>query len=82
MGVVLLSNIVRVADSHAGVLGLNSGGPKRFSTWNYLTGGSVNLVAPESASVAAQLWLVPGSQEINRGKSVVIVPFLTASLLG
>ena len=29
-----------------------------------------------------RLWLMPGSQEIKGGKSVVTVPFLTASLLG
>ena len=34
---LLLSNMARVVDCHAGVLGLNPGGPKRFSPWNYLT---------------------------------------------
>ena len=27
--------MVRVVDCHAGVLGSNAGGPKRFSPWNY-----------------------------------------------
>ena len=80
----LLSDMVRVVDCHAGVLGLNPGGPKIFSPWNYFTGGSGNSVAPELAAVAGspRLWLMPGSQEIKGGKSVVTVPFLTASLLG
>ena len=62
--------MVRVVDCHAGVLGSNPGGPKRFSPWNYFTGGSGNSVAPESALVAGytQLWLMPGSQEINGGR--------------
>ena len=30
----------RVVDCHAGVLGSNPEGPKRFSPWNYFTGGS------------------------------------------
>ena len=34
--------MVRVVDCHAGVLGSNPGGPKRFSPWNYFTGGSDN----------------------------------------
>ena len=42
--------MVRVADCHAGVLGSNPGGPKRFSPWNYYTGGSGNSGAPEGAS--------------------------------
>ena len=42
--------MVRVAESHTGVLGSNPGGPKRFSPWNYFTGGRGNPVAPESAS--------------------------------
>ena len=42
--------MVRVVDCHAGVLGSNPGRPKRFSPWNYFTGGSGNSVAPESAS--------------------------------
>ena len=42
--------MVRVVDCHAGVLGSNPGGPKRFSPWNYFTGGSGNSGAPELAS--------------------------------
>ena len=42
--------MVGVVDRHAGVLGSNPGGPKRFSPWNYFTGGSGNSVAPEAAS--------------------------------
>ena len=42
--------MVRVVDCHAGVLGLNPGGPKIFSPRNYFTGGCGNSVAPESAS--------------------------------
>ena len=44
--------MVRVVDCHAGILGSNPGGPKIFSPWNYFTGGSGNLVAPESDSRA------------------------------
>ena len=29
--------MVRVVDCHAGVLGSNPGGPKRFSPWNYFS---------------------------------------------
>ena len=46
----LFSDMVRVVDCHAGVLGSNPGRPKRFSPLNYFTGGSGNSVAPESAS--------------------------------
>ena len=42
--------MVRVSDCHAGVLGSNPGGSKRFSPRNYFTGGSGFSVAPESAS--------------------------------
>ena len=42
--------MVRVANCHAGILGSNPGGPKRFSPWYNFTGCSCNLVAPESAS--------------------------------
>ena len=31
----LFSDMVRVVDCHAGVLGSNPGGPKDFSPWNY-----------------------------------------------
>ena len=48
-----VSDMVRVVDCHAGVLGLNSGGLKIFSPWNYYTGGRVNSVAPETASGSA-----------------------------
>ena len=47
---LLFSDMVRVVDCHAGVLGSNPGGPKMFSPWNYFTGGSGNSGAPESAS--------------------------------
>ena len=47
---LLFSDMVRVVDCHAGVLGLNPGGPRIFSPWNYFTGGSGNSVAPQSAS--------------------------------
>ena len=64
--------MVTVADSQAGVLGSNPGRPKRFSPWNYFTGGSGNSVTPESASGSCsgytQLWLMPGSQEIKGGR--------------
>ena len=52
--------MVRVADCHAGVLGSNPGGPKRFSPRNYFTGGSLGAVAGYT-----QLWLMPGSQDIK-----------------
>ena len=77
--------MVRVVDCHAGVLGSNPGRPKTFSPWNYFTGGSGNSGAPETASGSGsgipRLWLMPVSGN-KRGKSVVTVPFLTASLLG
>ena len=60
--------MVRVVDCHAGVLGLNPGGPKRFSPWNYFTGSSGNSVAPESASGSGSGLLMPGSQEIKGGR--------------
>ena len=34
---LLFSDMARVVDCHAGVLGSNPGGPKRFSPWNYFT---------------------------------------------
>ena len=78
--------MVRVVDCHTGVLGSNPGGLKRFSPWNYFTGGSGNSVAPESASVSGSgLCLVVVDARLSgskRGKSVVTVPFLAASLLG
>ena len=78
--------MVRVVYFHAGVLGSNPGGLKRFSSWNYFTGGSGNSVAPEPASVSGSgLYLVvvdAGLSGNKRGKSVVTVPFLAASLLG
>ena len=78
--------MVRVVDSHAGVLGSNPGGPKVFSPWNYFTGGSGNSVVPESASGSSSgLYLVVVDARLSgnkRGKSEVTVPFLTASLLG
>ena len=64
--------MARVVDCHAGVLGSNPGGPKLFSPWNYFTGGSGNLVVPESALRAVAgyrlLWLMPSSQEIKGGR--------------
>ena len=78
--------MVRVVDCPAGVLGLNPGGPKRFSPWNYFTGGGRNPVAPELASGSGSgLFTVVVDVQLSgnkRGKSVVTVPFLTASLLG
>ena len=78
--------MVRVADPHAGVLGSNLSGPKRFSPRNYFTSGSCNSVAPESASVSGSgLYTVVVDARLSgnkRGKCVVTVPFLTALLLG
>ena len=80
--------MVRVVDCQAGVLGSNPDGPKRFSPWNNFTGGSGNSVAPESASQSGSgsgLYLVVVDAPLSgnkRGKGVVTVPFLTASLLG
>ena len=75
-----------MVNCHTGVLGLNPGGPKRFSPWNYFTGGSGNSVVPESASGSgSELYTVVVDARFsgnNRGKSLVTVPFLTASLLG
>ena len=52
----------------------------------FFIGGSGNSVAPESASGSASgLYLVVVDARLSgnkRGKSVVTVPFLTASLLG
>ena len=79
--------MVRVVDCHTGALGSNPGGPNDFQlAWNYFTGGSGNSVAPESASGSCSgLFTVvvdvrPSGNK--RRKSVVTVPFLTASLLG
>ena len=78
--------MVIVVDCHAGVLCSNPSGPKRFSSWNYFTGGSSNSVAPKSAfGSSSGLYLVVVDARLSgntRGKSVVTVPFLTASLLG
>ena len=75
--------MVRVVDCHAGVLGWNSGGPKRFSPWNYFTCGNGNSVAPETASGSGSwLYTVVVDARLSRNKSVVTVPFITASLLG
>ena len=78
--------MVRVVDSHTGVLGSNPGGPKIFSPWNHLSGGSSNSVVPELASGShSRLYLVVVDARLSenkRGKSVVTVPFLTASLSG
>ena len=66
--------MVREVDCHAGVLDQNPGGPRIFSPWNYFTGGSGNLGAPESALGAVagspRMWLMPGSQEIKGGERV------------
>ena len=78
--------MVRVVDCHAGVLGLNPGGSKIFSPWNYFIGGRGNSVAPEWASVSgSRIYSVVVDARLSgnkRGKSLVTVPFLTASLLG
>ena len=78
--------MVRVVDCHAGVLGSNPGGPRIFSPWNYFTGGSGNSGAPELASGSGsgipQVVVDARLSGNKRGKSVVTVPFLTASLLG
>ena len=64
--------MVRVVDCHAGVLGSNPGGPKRFSPWNNFTGGSCNSVAPESASGSGSrlhtFMVDAGSQKIKGGR--------------
>ena len=74
-----------MVDCHPGVVGSNPDGPKIFSPWNYFTGGSGNSVPPESASGSgSRLYLVVVDARLSgnkRGKSVVTVPFLTASLL-
>ena len=58
----------------------------RFPPWNYFTGGSGNSVAPESVpgsssrlyTVVVDAWILGN----KRGKRVVTVPIVTASLLG
>ena len=73
-----------MANCHTRVLGSNPGGPKRFSPWNYFTGGSGNSVAPESTSGSGSgLYTVVVDARLSgnkKGKSEVTVPFLTASL--
>ena len=68
-----------------GMGGSNPGRPKRFYPSNYFTGGSGNSVVPESASGSGSgLYLVVVDAQLSgnkKGKSVVTVPFLTASLL-
>ena len=78
--------MVRVVDCHAGILGSNPGGSKRFSPWNHLTSGSGYSVAPELASGNGS-GLSIGTDEAQlsknkKGMSVLTMPFLTASLLG
>ena len=72
--------MARMVNCHAG-----------FFPWNCFYGVRSNSVAPESDSgsssglysvVCLYERLMLGSQDIKRGKSVVTVPFLTASLLG
>ena len=78
--------MIRVVDCHAGVLGSNPGGPKRFPLRITSLVAAVILVAPESASGSGSgLYLVVVDARLlrnKRGKSVVTVPFITASLLG
>ena len=66
--------------------GFKSWRTKRFSPWNYFTGDSGNSVGPESASWSGSgLHTVVVDARLSGnigGKSVVTVPFLTASLLG
>ena len=75
-----------MVDCQAGVPGSCPGGPKRFPPWNCFTGGSGNSIVPESASGSGNgpyTVVVDARLSGNkRGKSVVTVPFLTASLLG
>ena len=70
-------------DCHAGVLGSNPGGPKYFPLG--IT-SMVAAVAPESASGSGSgLYTVVVDARLSgnkRGKSVVTVAFLKASLLG
>ena len=78
--------MVRVVDCHTGVLSSNPGGPKIFPLpRNYFTGSSGNSVVHEAASGSGSgqyFVMVDARLSGNkRGKSVVIVPFLTASLL-
>ena len=64
--------MVRVVDCHAGILGLNPGGPKDFPL------GITSLVAavirerlswPLGAVAGSpRLWLMPGSQKIKGGR--------------
>ena len=57
-----------------------------FSPWNYFTGCSGNSMAPESASGSSSgLYTVVVDARLSgnkRGKGVVTVQFLTASLWG
>ena len=79
---------VRVVDCH----GLNPRRIKRFYPWNYFIGGSSNSVTPVLASgshrglysvVCHSVRTVDARLSRNKkGKCVVTVPFLTASLLG
>ena len=66
--------------------GFESWRAERFSPWNYFTGDSRNFVGPESASGSGcGLYTVVVDARLSGnkgGKSVVTVPFLTASLLG
>ena len=77
--------MVIVVNCNTGVLGSNPGGPQIFSPWNYFTDGSGNSVAPEWTSGSGSgLYSVVVDARLSgnkRGKSLVTVPFLTASLL-
>ena len=60
-----------MVDCHAGVLGSNPGGPKRFSPWNSLVAAVIRerLSRPLGAVAGSpMLWLMPGSQEIKGGR--------------
>ena len=47
---ILFSDMVRVVNCHAGVLGTNPGGPKDFSLWNCFNGVRSNSVTPGATS--------------------------------
>ena len=79
------TDMVRMANCHAGVLDSNPGRSKRFSPCHYFTGGSGNSVAPESISGNSSVYTLAVVVDAHlsgnkRGKSVVTVPFLTALL--
>ena len=63
--------MVRVANCHAGVLGSNPGGPKRFSSWYYFTGMDKSW----KMAIPASIYSVPLARQIDGPLCVLGIGF-------